>query len=527
MYHYRTLIGVFSCIVLIIFGESHLPDDHPSPSLRKDGHLHDLIDLMNNNSDRFALFSKYKSEASFYGIIEALTPWITASPSHDLIVKQRPYILDYNTTNCGNKRYEKVLSGKPLDRNQSIYLIDLVPFGFDVDLLEIRLYETYDIIDAFIIYESPKTQSAHKKPLYYQLIKDQERFQRFQDKILYLSSDDQDLRSLVTRTIHGPTSGPGYLRDRFALERSMRSEPIRLFKEMKNESHPLKQQIMNNIHHAWILQNDGDEIPTGEALLHFKYCERRYENIEEYFFPSFPFKKNFNWIQTTKDLGCMNGGNINTQTEALRFHTWRPGPYIQPLERVLRDGETYRYRKSDSIIPCEHHMGLGAATHLSSTAEPAEYLLKRYSVIEQNHHGSFTEKLVDAGKTGKLTPDLLVKETLMPWCDTKHISQLPNNVALELVWESMPWVVRYNPWRYPFVLPGALLKLMIMDVELMIQSRIISDQLISLHNETVYRHSKHVQTAYGMVVIPSTVGVIEHTAYLEWICKANDQMYRR
>ena len=46
---------------------------------------------------------------------------------------------------------------------------------------------------------------------------------------------------------------------------------------------------------------------------------------------------------------------------------------------VLSPGDTFRYDTYD----CSHHMGLGAASHMSSVAEPAEYWLKRGSVIEQ------------------------------------------------------------------------------------------------------------------------------------------------
>ena len=46
---------------------------------------------------------------------------------------------------------------------------------------------------------------------------------------------------------------------------------------------------------------------------------------------------------------------------------------------VVVTGDTFRYEPYD----CGHHMGLGAASHMSSVAEPAEYWLKRGSVIEQ------------------------------------------------------------------------------------------------------------------------------------------------
>ena len=50
-------------------------------------------------------------------------------------------------------------------RAQPATIIDFVPFGYDVDLLEIRLLENYDAVDVFVIYETMFTQRGIRKPL--------------------------------------------------------------------------------------------------------------------------------------------------------------------------------------------------------------------------------------------------------------------------------------------------------------------------------------------------------------------------
>jgi hypothetical protein len=483
--------------------------------IKRDGTLQDLVKLL-SQSDNQHLFHDWKvdndNEMQYFKFTSSLTPWIIAEPRMPLLITDRPSTLNSETINCKDKRYSQIFNGKKLSTSR--FIVDLVPFGYDIDTLEIRLFETYDIVDIFIIYEAPRTQSAHLKPLYYSLIQNTTRFKKWNDKILYFAADDKNLQTFATRTRNGPRSGPLYLKERFALEKSMRSEPIRLLKQL-SIYHPLKSKIISNIDNAWMLQNDGDELPGADALAHFKYCELLNNSTNEIYFPSFPFKKNYNWIQMTKDLGCMKGGNINPSNEYLKFHTWRPGPYIQQLADVLKDGETKRHRKSDSITPCAHHLGLGAATHLSSVAEPVSYILKRYSVIEQNHRGSLTKEFVNAGRSGHITDNILFKETLFSWCDAIHVSELKTEEGKSLVWTSLPWIVRYNPWRYPFMLPTVQYDNMMGDLDIMMKGKVISDDVILLWNQTVHS-AKSYPSTYGRVIVFNSTGIIEKCGLPEW-----------
>ena len=62
-------------------------------------------------------------------------------------------------------------------------IYDSIIFFNELDLLEIRLNVLKDVVDYFVITESPYTVSGNEKPLYYQENKD--RFGKLNDKIIY------------------------------------------------------------------------------------------------------------------------------------------------------------------------------------------------------------------------------------------------------------------------------------------------------------------------------------------------------
>jgi hypothetical protein len=64
---------------------------------------------------------------------------------------------------------------------------------------------------------------------------------------------------------------------------------------------------------------DADEIPGAAALTHLQHCQwRSLTPYDAVFLPALAFKKNFHWLQTTKDLGCLG------ESDGLQFHSWRP-----------------------------------------------------------------------------------------------------------------------------------------------------------------------------------------------------------
>ena len=62
-------------------------------------------------------------------------------------------------------------------------VFDSFIFFNELDLLELRLNILNDVVDYFVLTESPFTVSGNEKPLYYQENKD--RFGKFNDKIIH------------------------------------------------------------------------------------------------------------------------------------------------------------------------------------------------------------------------------------------------------------------------------------------------------------------------------------------------------
>lgn len=58
----------------------------------------------------------------------------------------------------------------------------------ELDLLDIRLHELYDVVDRFVLVEATKTHSGLNKSLYY--YENSDRFVKFSDKILHIIVED-------------------------------------------------------------------------------------------------------------------------------------------------------------------------------------------------------------------------------------------------------------------------------------------------------------------------------------------------
>jgi beta-1,4-mannosyl-glycoprotein beta-1,4-N-acetylglucosaminyltransferase len=69
-------------------------------------------------------------------------------------------------------------------------IYDCFPFFNELDLLEIRLNELYDVVDYFVIIEGECTHQNNSKPLYYE--ENKERFVKFSDKIIHMVLDKEN-----------------------------------------------------------------------------------------------------------------------------------------------------------------------------------------------------------------------------------------------------------------------------------------------------------------------------------------------
>ena len=160
--------------------------------LIRDGGLTGLVHLMNSD-EASNLFQNWHSNPDTGHFLKIIAPWVV---NGDFAVplklgndhyQQRPEIV----TNCAQPRYSSVLSGVPLTSRS--WIIDFIAFGYDAEKLLIRLYETFDEIDLFVIYEAPYTLMTARKPLYFDELRKQPRFQPFLRKIIHIIAREKDM----------------------------------------------------------------------------------------------------------------------------------------------------------------------------------------------------------------------------------------------------------------------------------------------------------------------------------------------
>ncbi len=120
-------------------------------------------------------------------------------------------------------------------------IYDTFPFFNEFELLELRLDELWDVVDRFVIGESPRTHSNRPKPLHF--AENRERFRKYDSKLIHVVVED-DASVLSSWS---PTG-----RSRFAIEDHDRRSLSRGLTQCKPDD--------------VILTGDVDEIPRAEDL---------------------------------------------------------------------------------------------------------------------------------------------------------------------------------------------------------------------------------------------------------------------
>ena len=119
--------------------------------IQKDGSLTNLAALINNHSKSiFADWNNTVSPGQYAHFIKVLTPWIIAEPTVPISNRWPPKIV----LQCNHSKYSNVFTGSHFKASIGRMIIDFVPFGYDLDKLELRLLEGFDIVDAYVLYEA-------------------------------------------------------------------------------------------------------------------------------------------------------------------------------------------------------------------------------------------------------------------------------------------------------------------------------------------------------------------------------------
>ena len=115
------------------------------PLLQKDGSLEGLAELRNQRASHIlwgdgrisGSVDRVDRVALGPRLLEAVGDWVTAEPA---VALKLPRDEELAPVNCAAPLFAGVLTGAMLSEPRPI--VDFVPFGVDVDALEIRLAET-------------------------------------------------------------------------------------------------------------------------------------------------------------------------------------------------------------------------------------------------------------------------------------------------------------------------------------------------------------------------------------------------
>lgn len=461
----------------------------------RDGTLNSLASLLNNQQ---SLFSNWTgSNENIAQFLKSLLPW-TASDLpkpvnarvenyfHSLLDSEKAFAAaaDRNSENhdrfsrpfCSHLAYQRVLTGQSLTRPRLI--VDFIPFGFDVDKLIARFYESYSFVDLYVIYETEYSLIGHQKPFYFlSSVRQLPSVQRFLDKVLYLQSNSRSssgLRRAVNVTLEAIRRGDTKFGELFGVEIFMAKDMVRQFKayvlsgllenqcstfSVNSESHlaVIRKQLLSELSlgnssvygqvgpsggpSVLAIQGDGDELVTHPALRALKHCAIR-PNVDSIHLPCFSFKSNYRWLQRTYDYGTCLSTPVDALSKSDRElvvkldklmsrYLWRLGPQMWSLQRML-DAE-HNLRRVFPPDWCSTHMGLGASSHMSAASDPVEFWLKLCGTTENRFacHKLLSEKFISAGQSGSISSRLIYSTSILPWCHKRNYAIHVDNVADE------------------------------------------------------------------------------------------------
>ena len=171
-----------------------------SDVISRDGRLDALTDLLSSPASMELFKSWNGSESDTDAFLRLLDPMLLNEDITTIytasVDQKKQYSIANHAVDCGNPLYNAVFNGKTLSGHRRM-VVDFVLFGYDVDRLLIRLHETFDVVDVFVIYELPFTLTGKPKTLYWPTLLDQNRFAPFKEKVFYATPDIDEVSPLA------------------------------------------------------------------------------------------------------------------------------------------------------------------------------------------------------------------------------------------------------------------------------------------------------------------------------------------
>jgi hypothetical protein len=161
-------------------------------------------------------------------------------------------------------------------------IYDCFTFFNELDLLEIRLNELWDVVDYFVLAESNITHTGLFKPLYYET--NQERFKPYAHKIRHIVVDDMPA-----------------------------GDDNNWFRE-NHQRRCLSKGLWDMEPDSLVITTDVDEVPRASAIEGIKHDKENHRWI--LFAPQYLYKFNYMRIKTTNGLDWQAGPSIIVTTGA-------------------------------------------------------------------------------------------------------------------------------------------------------------------------------------------------------------------
>ena len=175
-------------------------------------------------------------------------------------------------------------------------VFDSFIFFNELDLLELRLNILNDVVDYFVITESPWTVSGNPKPLYYQ--ENKERFSKFKDKIIHniteeIPNDYSDY--MDKREYHTPMGGNDLNGTPY------KEYPIRFQRAIFNRDSSIYGSVKFGINdNDIILTSDADEIINPLVLEDLSWFDpnNHYVSLQKAFYYKLNYLYQDDWMGT-------------------------------------------------------------------------------------------------------------------------------------------------------------------------------------------------------------------------------------
>jgi len=345
----------------------------------------DYLRANNFNIDEFADEEGYpKFSSQVTQMLYLLADYISKPPPAKITTDERPNPL--TAPNC-NDGYFK---GK---RDKPAYIVDVILFGYELDLLEIRLYELNDVVDQFVIWESGFNQRGDRKPLLF--ARNWSRFARFSQKIVHFVQDDSDIPKM-----QNPRSEKLKPGSNWSNEGRMRHHAVESWvKFLGGESNIPSNHLL--------ITGDLDEIPSGASIKAFKYCKNPGKTAAFY---------TTMWRMDLEHLVLMKDWD---------------GYWSQPM--ITKVGLGYRHNR-DHIVPFRLYRG----AHMNRCLPPAALAFKSLCLAED----------------GKVPPngDIMAfyHARRCRWLGGSKSTNPKNWKKPQYV----PWFAAANPDRFPYLYPS-------------------------------------------------------------------------